>query len=57
MTRLGEVNVERDVGPYATELINYHPDKCVMCLRCVHACKEVKLVGPFPSDFAAAWLT
>jgi predicted molibdopterin-dependent oxidoreductase YjgC len=27
---------------YATSLIRYWPDRCVMCLRCVTACREVK---------------
>ncbi len=40
----GEVPVQRKVGPYATPLIAYEPDKCVLCLRCVHACKEIKQV-------------
>lgn len=31
----------REVG-YATSLIKYWPDRCVLCLRCVTACKEVK---------------
>jgi predicted molibdopterin-dependent oxidoreductase YjgC len=40
----GEVPVQRNVGPYATPLITYHPDKCVLCLRCVHACTEIKQI-------------
>jgi predicted molibdopterin-dependent oxidoreductase YjgC len=31
----------RDVV-YATPLIKYWPDRCVMCLRCVTACREIK---------------
>jgi predicted molibdopterin-dependent oxidoreductase YjgC len=27
---------------YATPLIRYWPDRCVMCLRCVTACREIK---------------
>ncbi len=27
--------------PYATALIRYSEDRCVLCLRCVHACREV----------------
>ncbi len=27
---------------YATPLIKYWPDRCIMCLRCVTACREVK---------------
>ena len=30
------------VGEYATPLIHYNPDRCVMCLRCIRACKEIK---------------
>jgi NADH-quinone oxidoreductase subunit G len=26
----------------ATPLLKYNPRRCVMCLRCVHACKEIK---------------
>ncbi len=28
---------------YATPLIRYWPHRCIMCLRCVHACKNVTL--------------
>ena len=27
---------------YATPLIHYWPDRCIMCLRCVTACREIK---------------
>ncbi len=27
--------------PYATALIRYSEDRCVLCLRCVHACREI----------------
>ncbi len=27
---------------YATSLIRYWPDRCVLCLRCVTACREIK---------------
>ncbi len=30
---------------YATPLIRYWPDRCVMCLRCVTACREIKGIG------------
>jgi predicted molibdopterin-dependent oxidoreductase YjgC len=33
---------------YATPLIKYWPDRCVMCLRCVTACAEIK--GVFALD-------
>lgn len=29
------------VAPYATPLIRYSQGRCVLCLRCVHACREV----------------
>lgn len=38
----GEIPVNRRVKPYATPLIAYDPNKCVLCLRCVHACQEIK---------------
>lgn len=28
--------------PYSTSLIRHWPDRCVLCLRCVTACKEIK---------------
>ena len=30
---------------YATPLIKYWPDRCVLCLRCVTACREIKGAG------------
>ena len=30
---------------YATPLIRYWPDRCIMCLRCVAACREIKGLG------------
>jgi len=30
---------------YATPLIHYWPDRCIMCLRCVTACREIKALG------------
>jgi len=36
--------VERE-SQYATPLIRYWPDRCIMCLRCVTACQEIKGVG------------
>jgi predicted molibdopterin-dependent oxidoreductase YjgC len=35
---------ERD-SLYATPLIRYWPDRCIMCLRCVTACREIKGIG------------
>ncbi|MHB8111377.1 MAG: 2Fe-2S iron-sulfur cluster-binding protein, partial [Syntrophorhabdaceae bacterium] len=31
----------KQVKPYATAMIRYALDRCVLCLRCVHACREV----------------
>jgi len=28
---------------YATPLIRYWPDRCIMCLRCIHACRNITL--------------
>jgi len=46
------INVDQYQAPatrfepvYATPLIRYWPDRCVMCLRCVTACREIKGVG------------
>ncbi len=36
--------VDRD-SLYATPLIRYWPDRCIMCLRCVAACQEIKGIG------------
>ena len=36
--------VDRD-SLYATPLIRYWPDRCIMCLRCVTACQEIKGIG------------
>lgn len=30
---------------YATSLIKYWPQRCISCLRCVSACKEIKSIG------------
>ncbi len=30
---------------YATNLIKYWPQRCIACLRCVTACKEIKGIG------------
>ncbi len=30
---------------YSTPLIRYWPDRCIMCLRCVTACREIKGLG------------
>ncbi len=33
------------LSEYATSLIRYWPDRCIMCLRCVTACREIKAIG------------
>jgi predicted molibdopterin-dependent oxidoreductase YjgC len=30
---------------YATALINYFPERCILCLRCMTACQEIKGLG------------
>jgi predicted molibdopterin-dependent oxidoreductase YjgC len=30
---------------YATSLIKYWPQRCISCMRCVTACKEIKSIG------------
>jgi len=30
---------------YATPLIRFWPDRCIMCLRCVAACRDIKALG------------
>ncbi len=44
--RIEKVDLEAErepktVKPYATAMIRYAEDRCVLCLRCVHACREV----------------
>ena len=31
----------KKIGYYSTPLIRYVEDRCVLCLRCVHACREI----------------
>jgi len=35
------VRRERKIESYATPLIKYWENRCVLCLRCIHACREV----------------
>ncbi len=35
---------KRDAG-YATSLIRYWPERCILCSRCVAACREIKAIG------------
>jgi len=32
-------------APYATTFIKSNPERCVLCLRCVHACTEIQGIG------------
>jgi NADH-quinone oxidoreductase subunit G len=39
-----DLSAEREpktAAPYSTALIRYAEERCVLCLRCVHACREV----------------
>jgi predicted molibdopterin-dependent oxidoreductase YjgC len=38
-----DLSVQRDrkIDSYATPLIKYWENRCVLCLRCIHACREV----------------
>jgi predicted molibdopterin-dependent oxidoreductase YjgC len=38
---LRATRVGKKIGYYATPLIRYSEDRCVLCLRCVHACREI----------------
>ena len=40
---------ERD-SSYVTPLIRYWPDRCIMCLRCITACREIKGLGAIDID-------
>jgi predicted molibdopterin-dependent oxidoreductase YjgC len=35
------VERERKIDSYATPVIKYWENRCVLCLRCIHACREV----------------
>ena len=35
---------------YPTPLIHYWPDRCIMCLRCATACREIKGLGAIDID-------
>ncbi len=35
------VQREKKIDSYATPLIKYWENRCVLCLRCIHACREV----------------
>jgi predicted molibdopterin-dependent oxidoreductase YjgC len=40
-----QVPAVRRAVQYPTPLIRYWPDRCIMCLRCVTACREIKGIG------------
>ncbi len=37
--------IEFEAEPYSTPLIKYHPQRCVLCGRCIQACVEISEVG------------
>jgi len=37
--------IEFEPEPYSTPLIKYHPQRCILCGRCVQACLEISEVG------------
>jgi predicted molibdopterin-dependent oxidoreductase YjgC len=39
---------------YATSLIKYWPKRCISCLRCVTACKEIKGIGALDMQTTSA---
>jgi predicted molibdopterin-dependent oxidoreductase YjgC len=39
------VKPQRDVPRYVSPFIKQWPDRCILCARCVRACKEVKGIG------------
>lgn len=41
---------KRRLTPYATPLIKYFENRCVLCLRCIHACREVSGRGVLDLD-------
>lgn len=41
---------KRLTSPYATPLIRYFEGRCVLCLRCIHACREVSGRGVLDLD-------
>lgn len=34
-----------EAEPYSTPLIKYHPQRCILCGRCIQACLEISEVG------------
>lgn len=41
------------IPAYQTTFIKHWPERCILCLRCVHACKEVQCIGAIDLDAAA----
>jgi predicted molibdopterin-dependent oxidoreductase YjgC len=37
--------IEFEPEPYSTPLIKYHPQRCILCSRCIQACMEISEVG------------
>lgn len=37
--------MESNPEPYSTPLIKYHPQRCILCGRCIQACLEISEVG------------
>jgi len=37
--------IEFEPEPYSTPLIKYHPQRCILCGRCIQACLEISEVG------------
>ncbi len=37
--------IEFEPEPYSTPLIKYHPQRCILCGRCIQACMEISEVG------------
>lgn len=37
--------IEFKEEPYSTPLIKYHPQRCILCGRCIQACLEISEVG------------
>ena len=37
--------IEFEPEPYSTPLIKYHPQRCILCGRCIQACLEITEVG------------
>ena len=47
---LAAVGPKKRLASYATPLIKYFENRCVLCLRCIHACREVSGRGVLDLD-------